>query len=122
MSEFSVPFQRISRVWMLLFLLLSFTLSFALEHFIVPGRGKATFYTIFMTGCAIKTAQPRLRDWTVLAYLLLYSTLHIAMIFLAPLDDDYPGGLLLPAAIADYTIFYLIYERVGKTGGLAVKD
>ncbi len=114
MSTESVRYERITRTWAFLFLAITFVFSIALERTIAPGRGKAIFFATFMAGCAIKTAQKVWRDSKVLALLFCVVVLHAALVFVIPLDDQYAGGLLFPAAILDYVVFYLIFQKVAQ--------
>lgn len=114
MSATPVRYERITRTWAFLFGAISLAVAIFLNETIAHGRGKSLFFVIFMTGCAIKTARNLLEDKKILVFLFFVILLHILLVFVIPTDDQYPGGILFPAAILDYTIFYLIFQRIAK--------
>jgi hypothetical protein len=113
-STSPVRYERITKTWAFLFGAISLVVAILLNETIAHGRGKSLFFVIFMAGCAIKTAQKLLNENKILVFLLFIILLHILLVFIAPTDDRYPGGLLFPAAILDYTIFYLVFQRIAK--------
>lgn len=110
----SVRYARISRTWAFTFLAVSLVASFALEKTLVPDRGKALFFAIFMTGCAVKTAEKVFCNHRVRLLLLSVAVVHAVLVIYFPIDNKYAGAYLLPAAILDYVVFYVAFMKVAR--------
>ena len=100
-------------------MLLALIPAFALNATIAHGHGKPIFFALFMTALVTKIAQNGLTNRKVILFLVVVAGFHLALIFLLPLDNRYPGALLVPAGMVDLVILYYLFRRVagGTDGG-----
>ncbi len=106
--------QRISLPWALACALGSLLVGIVFNETVAHGHGKAIFFGVFVTAFIAKTFQKSLNQGSVFTFLVGVVAFHIALIFILPEDNQYPGGLLFPAGIVDIAIFYFLFTLVEK--------
>ena len=93
-------------------LIISLLLSFSAEKYILPEKGKISFFVSFMCLLAIYTVIPILRFNRVKLVLSCFIVIHIALLFTSYFTDSaYSGPVLLPFALGDYVLFAVIMQK-----------
>lgn len=106
-----VETQPISRIWSLLCMAISLAIAFAMNATVAHGHGKPIFYGVFMTAFIAKIAQRSIFRAPVIIFLLCVATFHVALVFILPTDNRYPGGFLFPAGIIELIILYYLLQK-----------
>jgi hypothetical protein len=108
--------RQLTRTWVLASAAICFAVALLADSTVLPDRGKAVGYALFLTVCIIKTFQDYWREIRALLFLGFVAAFHASLIYLLPTDRSYSGVLLMPAAIADGAIFYYLFGLiVGRT-------
>lgn len=109
-------YARITNLSALAIFALTFVASFVIEHFFLPGRGKIVFLGLFVTIAIVWPFRRHAADHGVMTLLATMLISHIVLMAFLPLRDQaYPGAILIPVGLVDYSIFFVLISRAIKS-------